>query len=154
MKPAPVAISRLTLTIVLANLIGLVILLVGSLGVTQYRDGLIQAKLEGVRAQAQLFADVLAQAAVSGSDCAPARSFGDESVICRPTLSEADVNQVFNRVWDSFEGRVRIFNAPQSTDDAVVTGRERAADDVMLREDQIVVEELAPVDDASADNIF
>ena len=49
---AGVAVSRLTLTIVLANLIGLVILLVGSLGVTQYRDGLIQAKLEGVRAQA------------------------------------------------------------------------------------------------------
>lgn len=152
---AGVAISRLTLTIVLANLIGLVILLVGSLGVTQYRDGLIEAKLEGVRAQAQLFADVLAQAAVSGSDCAPANSDSDESVVCRPTLSEADVNQVFNRVWDSFEGRVRIFNAPQSTDDAVVTDANALLiDDVMLREDQIVVEQLAPVDDASADNIF
>ncbi len=65
LRGAGVAVSRLTLTIVLANFIGLVILLVGSLGLTQYRDGLVQAKLQGVRAQAQLFADVLAQAAVS-----------------------------------------------------------------------------------------
>ncbi|MEK7266271.1 MAG: ATP-binding protein [Pseudomonadota bacterium] len=152
---AGVAISRLTLTIVLANLIGLVILLVGSLGVTQYRDGLIQAKLEGVRAQAQLFADVLAQAAVNESNCGPSDAGGDGTGICSHTLSEADVNEVFNRVWDSFEGRVRIFNAPHSTDDAVVTDASTLLiDDVMLREDQIVVEELGPVDDASAKNIF
>ena len=154
---AGVAVSRLTLTIVLANLIGLVILLVGSLGVTQYRDGLIQAKLEGVRAQAQLFADVLAQAAVSESNCEPVDAVGvrDGTGICSHTLSEADVNEVFNRVWDSFEGRVRIFNAPHTTEAAIVTDASALLiDDVMLREDQIVVAELAPVDDASADNIF
>ncbi len=154
---AGVAVSRLTLTIVLANFIGLVILLVGSLGVTQYRDGLIEAKLEGVRAQAQLFADVLAQAAVNESECEPAPSSGDaaESGICSHTLSEADVNAVFNRVWDSFEGRVRIFNAPKSDEAAIVTDASALLiDDVMLREDQIVVEDLAPVDDAGADNVF
>lgn len=154
---AGVAVSRLTLTIVLANFIGLVILLVGSLGVTQYRDGLIQAKLEGVRAQAQLFADVLAQAAVNESGCEPAFALGDGdgSGICGHTLSEADVNEVFNRVWDSFEGRVRIFNAPHSEGAAVVADASALLiDDVMLRKDQIVVEDLAPVDDAGADNIF
>ncbi|NOX95159.1 MAG: hypothetical protein GXP04_08720 [Alphaproteobacteria bacterium] len=36
-RPARVALSRLTLTIVLANLIGLVILLLGSFALTQYR---------------------------------------------------------------------------------------------------------------------
>ncbi|MGE0181334.1 MAG: ATP-binding protein [Parvularculaceae bacterium] len=152
---AGVAVSRLTLTIVLANLIGLVILLVGSLGVTQYRDGLVQAKLEGVRAQAQLFADVLAQAAVDETDCAPAPDTDDQTAICSHSLSENDVNEVFNRVWDSFEGRVRIFNAPSSSDDPVVTDASALLiDDVMLREDQIVVESLGPVDDARADNVF
>lgn len=154
-RGAGVAVSRLTLTIVLANFIGLVILLVGSLGVTQYRDGLVQAKLEGVRAQAQLFADVLAQAAVSESGCAQQANEGDGAVICSHTLSEGDVNEVFNRVWDSFEGRVRIFNAPQTNDAPVVTDASALLiDDVMLREDQIVVQSLAPVEDDSADNLI
>ena len=150
-----VAVSRLTLTIVLANLIGLVILLVGSLGVTQYRDGLVQAKLEGVRAQAQLFADVLAQAAVDETDCSKIDADNLETKICNHSLSEKDVNEVFNRVWDSFEGRVRIFNAPSTDDAPVVTDASKLLiDDVMLREDEIVAEPLGPVEDASADNVF
>ncbi len=155
LRGAGVAVSRLTLTIVLANFIGLVILLVGSLGVTQYRDGLVQAKLEGVRAQAQLFADVLAQAAVSESGCAQQISEGDGAAICSHTLSESDVNEVFNRVWDSFEGRVRIFNAPQTDDAPIVTDASALLiDDVMLREDEIVVQSLAPVEDNRADNLI
>jgi two-component system sensor histidine kinase ChvG len=155
-RGAGVAVSRLTLTIVLANFIGLVILLVGSLGVTQYRDGLVQAKLEGVRAQAQLFADVLAQAAVSEASCQePPSPELKEAIICGRALSQDDVNEVFNRVWDSFEGRVRIFNAPKSEDDATIGDADALLiDDVMLREDEIVVEALAPVEDASADNVF
>ncbi|MFZ5619195.1 MAG: ATP-binding protein [Pseudomonadota bacterium] len=154
---AGVAVSRLTLTIVLANFIGLVILLVGSLGVTQYRDGLVQAKLQGVRAQAQLFADVLAQVAVDETGCEPVPSDegAAETAICGHSLSERDVNDVFNRVWDSFEGRVRIFNAPQSNvSPVVVNADDLLIDDVMLREDEIVIEPLAPVDEARADNAF
>ncbi|HBK92981.1 MAG TPA: histidine kinase [Parvularcula sp.] len=153
---ANVAVSRLTLTIVLANLIGLVILLVGSFGVTQYRDGLVQAKLEGVRAQAQLFADVLAQVAINESDCEPVAAEEASSIgatVCGLSLSQRDVNSVFNRVWDSFEGRVRIFAAPQT--DEVPPVKDASAlliDDVMLRADEIVVEELAPVEEATADN--
>lgn len=156
LRGAGVAVSRLTLTIVLANFIGLVILLVGSLGVTQYRDGLVQSKLEGVRAQAQLFADVLAQAAVSETGCADAAGpTSQETVICGHTLSEQDVNEVFNRVWDSFEGRVRIFNAPSAESDAkILDAAELLIDDVMLREDQILSAPLGPVDDDTADNAF
>jgi two-component system, OmpR family, sensor histidine kinase ChvG len=141
---------------VLANFIGLVILLVGSLGVTQYRDGLVQAKLEGVRAQAQLFADVLAQVAINEADCAPV--YADEAAsagatVCGLALSQRDVNEVFNRVWDSFEGRVRIFAAPQTNDDPPVKDASALLiDDVMLRADEIVVEPLAPVEEARADN--
>lgn len=155
-RGAGVAVSRLTLTIVLANFIGLAILLVGSLGVTQYRDGLVEAKLQGVRAQAQLFADVLAQAAVIESGCQPAElAATNETVVCGHSLSEEDVNAVFNRVWDSFEGRVRIFSAPDAGDKPIVTDAAALlVDDVMLREDEIVVESLAPVDDAAAGNAF
>lgn len=151
-----VAVSRLTLTIVLANLIGLVILLVGSFGVTQYRDGLVQAKLEGVRAQAQLFADVLAQVAISDAVCEPdasAAATQPGETVCGLELSQRDVNAVFNRVWDSFEGRVRIFAAPHTTADPPVSdAAELLIDDVMLRADEIVVEALGPVEEAGADN--
>jgi len=154
-RRASVAISRLTLTIVLANFVGLIILFVGSLGVTQYRDGLVKAKLEGVRAQAQLFADVLAQVAVNESGCEPIELTGAAkgSEICGHSLSESDVSEVFNRVWDSFEGRVRVFNAPAANGPPVIKkANNYLLDDVMLREDEIVTRPLPPVDEASADN--
>jgi two-component system sensor histidine kinase ChvG len=154
-KRPGVAVSRLTLTIVLANFIGLLILLVGSLGVTQYRDGLVQSKLEGVRAQAQLFADVLAQVAINEEDCEPVyvgERASEGSAVCGLVLSEENVNLVFTRVWDSFEGRVRIFNAPRTdATPAITDAASLLIDDVMLREDEIVVDDLAPVNEPSAD---
>lgn len=143
--------SRLTLTIVVANLIGLVILLLGSFALTQYRDGLVEAKLQGVRAQAQIIADVLGQVAIDDSVCVPVQGddivgSDDPSPICSLRLSSEDVKEVFNRVWDSFEGRVRIYNAPQ---DALTSGIEDASDllieDVVLREDKILPEALPPL---------
>lgn len=143
-------VSRLTVTIVLANLIGLIILLVGSFGLTQFRDGLIDAKLEGVRAQAQIIADLLAQVAVNSEGCAP----GDVGVSvpgeCAVTLDEFSVSEVFNRVWDSFEGRVRIFRAPESFGDPPVENAiSLVIEDVVLRRDAIVANTLDPIDDAS-----
>ncbi len=147
-----VALSRLTVTIVFANLIGLVILLIGSFALTQYRDGLVQAKLEGVRAQAQIIADVLAQVAIDESSCQPVDEadiarLGEETALCSLALSQTDVREVFNRVWDSFEGRVRIFNAPQTCEDPPVSDADALLiEDVVLREDKIVTEELPPID--------
>ncbi len=145
------AVSRLTVTIVLANLIGLVILLLGSFALTQYRDGLIQAKLEGVRAQAQIIADVLAQVAIDETTCQPVEEVEiagqEDTAICALSLRQRDVREVFNRVWDSFEGRVRIFNAPQTFDDPPVTdARILLIEDVVLREDEIVAQNLPPID--------
>ena len=132
--PGGLTFSRLTLTIVSANLIGLIILMLGSLGMTQYRDGLVAAKLEGVRAQAQVIADIMAQVAADDTAC-------DESVVaqtnltpgCAVALREDAVNLVFSRVWDSFEGRVRVFNAPRDYD-ALMGGdpRELLLEDVVL----------------------
>jgi two-component system sensor histidine kinase ChvG len=141
-------VSRLTITIVLANLIGLVILLVGSFGLTQYRDGLIAAKLEGVRAQAQIIADILAQVAIDDSACAEAALDAADSAggraPCALVLSEEDVTEVFNRVWDSFEGRVRIYNAPHEK--PLADAGPLLIEDVVLRRDRIVMEELEPLD--------
>lgn len=150
-RRARVALSRLTLTIVLANLIGLVILLLGSFALTQYRDGLVQAKLEGVRAQAQIIADVLAQVAIDETSCQPVEEAdiverGQETTLCSLALNQTDVREVFNRVWDSFEGRVRIFNAPQTFDDPPVTDAlSLLIEDVVLREDEIIEESLPPL---------
>jgi two-component system, OmpR family, sensor histidine kinase ChvG len=150
-RRAPMAVSRLTLTIVLANLIGLVILLLGSFALTQYRDGLIEAKLEGVRAQAQIIADVLAQVAIDETTCQPVEASDiaaqETEAVCALALSQRDVREVFNRVWDSFEGRVRIFNAPQTFADPPVTdAKALLLEDVVLREDEIVAQRLPPIE--------
>ena len=150
-RRARVAVSRLTVTIVLANLIALVILLLGSFALTQYRDGLVQAKLEGVRAQAQIIADVLAQVAIDESSCQPVEeadiiSQGEETTLCSLALSQRDVREVFNRVWDSFEGRVRIFNAPQTFENPPVSDANiLLIEDVVLREDEIIAQNLPPI---------
>ncbi len=159
-RRARISASRLTLTIVLANLIGLVILLLGSFGLTQYRDGLVEAKLEGVRAQAQIIADVLAQVAIDESSCQPVEAtdlerVGAEVPLCSLALVQGDVQEVFNRVWDSFEGRVRIYNAPQTFDDPPV--KDAAAlliEDVVLREDRVVAETLPPLEKTQTDALW
>ncbi len=159
-RRARVALSRLTLTIVLANLIGLVILLLGSFALTQYRDGLVQAKLEGVRAQAQIIADVLAQVAIDETSCQPVEEAdivqrGDETTLCSLALNQTDVREVFNRVWDSFEGRVRIFNAPQTFDDPPVSDAlALLIEDVVLREDEIIQESLPPLETSISTSAF
>jgi len=159
-RRARVALSRLTLTIVLANLIGLVILLLGSFALTQYRDGLVQAKLEGVRAQAQIIADVLAQVAIDETSCQPVEEAdiverGQETTLCSLALNQTDVREVFNRVWDSFEGRVRIFNAPQTFDDPPVSDAlSLLIEDVVLREDEIIEEALPPLASSSTRQAF
>ena len=141
--------SRLTLTIIVANLICLAIVFVGSLSMTQYRDGLIAAKLEGVRAQAQVIADIMAQVAADDSACDDLDAFAAEQTSgCRVSLQEDNVNLVFSRVWDSFEGRVRVFNAPESFDDLVISdARELLLEDVVLRKDAFEVTTLPDIEE-------
>lgn len=156
-RGARLSVSRLTVTIVLANLIGVVILLLGSFGLTDYRDGLIKAKLEGVRAQAQIVADVLAQVAIDDSSCQPVDPQTDEKAdsSCSLALSETDVREVFNRIWDTFEGRVRIFNAPHSFSNPPIKDASKLLiEDVVLRRDRIVMEPLPPIEDAKAESFL
>ncbi|MGF1544022.1 MAG: sensor histidine kinase [Parvularculaceae bacterium] len=152
-------VSRLTLTIVITNLSGLMILFVGSFAVTAYRESLIEAKLEGVRAQAQIVADVLAQIAVDAEGCAlveqpviPGADVdpGPPIDVCRRAMREEDVREVFRRVWDSFEGRIRVFRAPPVDFEGGGLEIENAdrllIEDVVLRQDEIRTKELGPLD--------
>ncbi len=154
------SVSRLTLTIVLANLVGLVILLLGSLGVTAFRESLVEAKLEGVRAQAQIFADILAQTAVDAEACEPIEQAvtpgvgigqSDPVAICNRVLQEENVVFVFNRVWDSFEGRIRVYRTPPGGE-TVVDAQDLLIDDVVLRQDKIRPVALGPIEGVTADS--
>ncbi len=160
-------VSRLTLTIVFANLSGLMILFVGSFAVTAYRESLIEAKLEGVRAQAQIVADVLAQIAVDPEACAPINqpvipgdgvAATDPIELCERKMREEDVQIVFNRVWDSFEGRIRIFRAPGAAEGGgppiVDDANALLIDDVVLRQDEIRTVDLGPIDAATPDSAW
>ena len=57
-----------------------------------------------------------------------------------------DVKEVFNRVWDSFEGRVRIFNAPSFEQGARITDASTLLlEDVVLREDRILETQIPDI---------
>ncbi|MBI1391899.1 MAG: HAMP domain-containing protein [Alphaproteobacteria bacterium] len=153
-SPNRLAVSRLTFTIAIANLVGLMILLLGSFAVSEYRESLILAKLEGVRGQAQIVADVLAQTAIDPDECLaveqPVRTGPDIAAtdpvpVCGRNLRAEDVAVVFNRIWDSFEGRIRIFRAPDDGSTVVSDAQALLLDDVVLREDRIDLEALPPI---------
>ncbi len=185
-------ISRLTLTIVMTNMVSLSVLFLGALSLTQYRDGLVASKLEGGRAQAQIIADIMAQVAIDESACtideianaplqqsissivsivpvetvelppitntviAPVNDVAQldlstdgalDTPSCDLSLVTTDVKEVFNRVWGSFEGRVRIFNVPPKTQNSTITdAASLLLEDVMLREDRILQEELPSIE--------
>ncbi len=142
-------ISRLTITIFLTNFFGLTILMIGSVQLSQYRDGLIQAKLEGVRAQAQVIASIMATVAAEDADCDLVIEEADR-VPCRVSLDEGAVNTIFTRVWPSLEGRVRVFSTPEVFDGSPITdASELLLQDRVLRADEIVVTELPDIEEGN-----
>ena len=157
--PGKFAISRLTFTIAIANFVGLLILLLGSFAVTGYRESLIAAKLEGVRGQAQIVADILAQVAIDAEACEPQEqpvvagkdvAIAEPVLVCARELAAQDVNAVFNRIWDSFEGRVRIYRTPEDPSTEISDAAALLLNDVVLRQDRIQLEDLAPIEEPSA----
>ncbi len=160
-NPSRFVVSRLTFTIAIANLVGLMILLLGSFAVSEYRESLIVAKLEGVRAQAQIVADVLAQVAIDPDECIiveqPVRpGLGiaptDPVPVCGRNLRPGDVESVFNRIWDSFEGRIRIYRAPEDSSSVVADAKPLLLDDLVLRQDRITLNDLPPIRDVTAES--
>ncbi len=62
----PLAFSALTRLIFLANLGGLLVLILGSLVLNEMRQGLIEARIASLRGEGELIANVLAEQATSG----------------------------------------------------------------------------------------
>ena len=143
-------VSRLAFTILAANLLGVLVLLLGSVGLNQYRDGLIEAKLEGVRGQAQMLAGIIAAVAAEDAECAIAlpgeggAQGAEGAALCDLPLDETSVRNIFENVWDGFEGRVRIFEAPPGYDGGPIASADALLiDDKVLREGRFEVEDLA-----------
>ena len=61
--------QRLTSRIVLLNLLGLVVLVVGILYFNQFRQGLIDARVQSLTTQAQIIAAAIAGSAASHAYC-------------------------------------------------------------------------------------
>lgn len=93
---APRPTSRLAQLILVANFVALGVLVVGMLALTETRRGLVTAKLDSLRAQGELIANVLAEGA---SDGAPA-----------PALRNDDARAILRQLYVSEESRVLVFD--------------------------------------------
>lgn len=147
-------VSRLTITIFLTNFFGLSVLILASFRLTQYRDGLIDAKLEGVRAQAQVIASLMAAVAAEDAECDIIRE-GEPAAPCLVNLDEEAVNTIFTRVWPSLEGRVRIFATPPSYDvNALGDASDLLLQDRVLRADALIIRQLPDIGEEDQRNIL
>ena len=98
----------LTLKILSVNVVAPLVLVMGFLYMGQYRDSLIQAELETLRAQAQLFAGVIAEGAIK-----PAER-GTPFLFARPEEIETLVpelsRRMVRRLGETTESRTRLFD--------------------------------------------
>ena len=93
---APRPSSRLAQLILMANFVALGVLVVGMLALTETRRGLVNAKLDSLRAQGELIANVLAEGA---SDGAPA-----------PALRNEDARAILRQLYVPERSRVIVFD--------------------------------------------
>jgi two-component system sensor histidine kinase ChvG len=123
----PLAFSALTRLIFLANLGGVLVLILGSLVLNEMRQGLIVARIASLQAEGELIASVLAQVATEGEP------------ETRLDLDEAR-NQL--RAYDLPDfARVRLYSyRDDSLPDGTLIG------DSWRLNDRVLVRELEPVD--------
>nr|WP_238934406.1 stimulus-sensing domain-containing protein [Maricaulis parjimensis] len=88
--------SRLAQLILVANFVALGVLVVGMMALSETRRGLVNAKLDSLRAQGELIANVLAEGA---SDGAPA-----------PRLRNDDARAILRQLYVPEESRVIVFD--------------------------------------------
>ena len=92
----PVAGSRLGRLIVVLNLAGLMVLIVGALGFNELRRGLIEARIDSLRAQGELIANVIEEGATR---------------VDPPTLEPAIADEVLQPLFIPRALRARLFDA-------------------------------------------
>ena len=95
------AFSRLAQTILAANGLALLVLVVGMLAVSETRRGLVEAKLDSLRAEGLLIANILAESAAI-SDPAP-------------RLIDEDAREILRQLYVPEDVRVRIFGKSGET---------------------------------------
>ena len=88
--------SRLAQLILVANFVALGVLVVGMMALSETRRGLVNAKLDSLRAQGELIANVLAEGA---SDGAPS-----------PRLRNDDARAILRQLYVPEESRVIVFD--------------------------------------------
>jgi len=128
-RPRSIIFSRLTRLILLANLIGLVVLTAGVLVLGELRQGLIQARIESLRTQGELIANVLAEGATEAA--------------FEPRLDTDAARAILRALYVPPGVRVRLF----ANDGTIVT-------DSFLLADQVVSRPLPPVDALTPDLAF
>lgn len=100
--------GSLTLRILAVNMIAPLVLVMGLLYLGQYRDSLINAELETLKAQSQLFAGAIAEGAIK-----PAEK-GRPFLFARPEEIEVLVpelaRRMVRRLGETTESRTRLFN--------------------------------------------
>jgi two-component system sensor histidine kinase ChvG len=100
--------SSLTLRILTVNVIAPLVLMIGLLFMSQYRDNLIRAELETLKAQSQLFAGAISEGAVKpvpkGRPFLFARP--EEMEVLIPELSR----RMLRRLGENTDSRTRLFN--------------------------------------------
>ena len=89
--------SRLGRLIIALNLIGLAILIVGALVLNEFRQGLVQARIDSLRTQGELIAKVMAIGATRGSP--------------EPAMDSAEAGVLLQALFIPASQRVRVFDA-------------------------------------------
>ena len=112
----PLAFSALTRMILLFNLAGLIILIVGALVLNEMREGLIEARVASLRGQGELIANVLIEDATRGEPIAQ--------------LDTDEARQVLTQLYIPEFARVRLF----TTEGALVADSWRLSDRVRVRD--------------------
>ncbi len=92
----PSASSRLAQLILFANFIALGVLVVGMMALTETRRGLVNAKIESLRVQGELIANVLAEGASVTSPT--------------PAMNNADARALLRQLYVPEESRVLLFD--------------------------------------------
>ena len=118
--------SRTTFLILGANLFALGIVFAGVFTFDDYRDGLIEAKSQAARLEAELLARTLALALIPDDATPPALD----------AQSSREFNRYLGRIED---GRTRIFSVPPGWE----TPRDIDLDEILLADTQLIFETVA-----------
>lgn len=98
----------LTLRILAVNIVAPLVLGLGILYIGQYRESLIQAELETLKAQTRLFSSAISEGAVKPVDIMTGQRLAEgQSVLMMPDLAR----RMVQRLGETNDSRARLFNA-------------------------------------------